>query len=147
MITYVGKDDVGVEHYVLAFDGLAFPSLSWGDEEFDCILFPPVGAAHDKMEALLECLPYGQMDWVHVAGPDAEYWHDRIDRKSVEKGVQTHVGEGHPMTAWFEDMESVDDWDTGHNLGGMARLLLVFADLVAPLEELLAVVRKKVQSA
>jgi hypothetical protein len=47
--------------------------------------------------------------WVETFGANAETLHDAVDRASVDMGRQQRVGDGVPMTAWHEDLESVDD--------------------------------------
>jgi len=69
------------------------------------------------MERLLDVLPYDRVDWVFTAEPDSQYWHDRVDNKAVEKGAQSKVGDGHPMTAWFEEVRSPRDWDLYSSFG------------------------------
>ena len=56
--------------------------------------------------------------WVKVMGRGAEDLHDAVDRASVEIGRQGYVGEGIPMTAWFEEM-SRDEIVSHLRLGGL----------------------------
>ena len=78
-------------------------------------LLPWRGATFDLFLALSgECTPASyadiaarvaryNVDWVQVAGRDAEMLHDLIDHASVDSGRQEKVGEGKPMTSWHEE--------------------------------------------
>lgn len=78
------------------------------------------------MERLLNDLPCARIDWVFTAGAGSDYWHDRVDQKSVDKGIQRHVGDGRPMTAWLEEVGTPGDWDPSFNHGGHDQFLFIF---------------------
>ena len=144
MITSVAVDRYGVSYSALVFKVGAFPDLPWGRKHFDCIIFPPNDGNRDAMRALLEVLPYSQLGWVHVAEPDAEYWHDEVENSSVRKDVQDKVGDGCPMTAWFSEMKSLADWEPSFNLGGSDDFLFIFTDEQASLLHRCTIINKKI---
>ena len=114
-----------VNYYLASYPGLDIDDLPWGDETFDCFIFPPTDESGNLMDSLLAYLPYESMDWVHVAEPDFQYWHDRIDSASVSAGVQKKVGDGKPMTAWFEELKCLEDFATSYNHGGQTHCLII----------------------
>ena len=136
----------GVTYYAALFEEALFDQLPWGNRLFDCFIFPPRGKSHSRMERLLDVLPYARVDWVFTAEPRSEYWHDRVDHKSVEKGVQEKVGDGHPMTAWFEEIKTPGDWDTSYNHGGSDHFLFIFLDCSEPMTKRVDALRKKIRA-
>jgi hypothetical protein len=145
MIEYIDTDDLGTQYYVLDFTiecGLALP---WGEAMFDCQIFPPGVKTSSALASLISSLPYEHIDWVHTAEPNSEYWHDEVDRASVRRGVQQQVGDGKPMTAWFNDLLSVNDWKQSYNLGASPHFLFVFVEPTTPLQERVDVLRRKIR--
>jgi hypothetical protein len=58
----------------------------------------------DATQKLLSELILKKSDWFEVLGCQSESLHDTIDHLSVSLGRQKAVGDGSPMTAWFEDI-------------------------------------------
>lgn len=117
-----------VTYYAALFKEGLLEHLPWGNEVFDCLIFPSPAKSRLRMESLLNSLPYDRVDWVFTAEPDSEYWHDRIDQKAVEKGCQEKVGDGHPMTAAFKKISAPCDWRASCNLGQNDHFLFIFLD-------------------
>ena len=103
MIETIFADKAGVTVHAALYAPGVLDSMPWGVQKFSCFIFAPQDKDSRLMEELLDALPYERIDWISVGGPEAECWHDRIDRKSVDKGVQEKVGDGRPMTDWFTD--------------------------------------------
>ncbi len=86
-------------------------NLPWASETFDAfvaILDPQYLQDMDK-EYLATTLVAMNTDWIEILGISSERLHDQIDRSSVEAGRQAEVGEGSPMTAWYEDITKPND--------------------------------------
>ncbi len=98
------------------------------------------------MESLISSLPYEQIHWVHTSEPDSEYWHDQVDKASVQRGVQEKVGDGRPMTAWFTDLLSPRDWKTCYNHGACPHFLFLFVEPKSPLSERMNWLRESIKA-
>lgn len=136
-----------VSYYAMLYGEGAFARLPWGHALFDCVIFPPTGKDPAGMEALINALPYIQIEWVYTTGVDAEYWHDRVDQVSVEKGFQSELGGGYPMTAWFSEIKSIDDWRADACLGDAGHLVLILMDPDAEIERKIEKVKNKITRA
>lgn len=146
MLQYIDADCFGTRYYTLDYtsgSGLTFP---WGEDLFDCHLFPPTKKDSTAMASLLSSLPYEQIDWVHTSEPHAEYWHDEVDRASVARGTQQRVGDGKPMTAWFSDLHDLADWERSKNLGSSPHFLFVFVQPSLPLHHRKDLLRRRIKS-
>ena len=66
-----------VTYYACAFQDQDFNDLPWGSEMFDCFIFPS-RQKDEKVEQLLDALPYEQTDWVFLAEPRSELRDDRL---------------------------------------------------------------------
>ena len=96
-----------------------------GAAQFDTLVFVAKSAVPAEVEAVLRELISANTDWVYTAGSDAEFWHDRVDQLGVEAGRQQQARNGSPMTAWFADIQSLDQWDTSYSFGGSSYFLFV----------------------
>ncbi len=146
MIRYIDTDYRGIRYFMSDFIKELDQPFPWGEAMFDCQLFPPPALSSLTMLSLLSLLPYEHIDWVHTSEPNSEYWHDEVDRASVQRGVQKQVGEGKPMTAWFKDLMSLSDWELSHNLGVSPHFLFVFVDPKQPTHERMNLLRRKIHS-
>ncbi len=98
------------------------------------------------MERLIEKLPFDRIDWVFTTEPDSEFWHDKVDEESVTRGFQEMVGDGHPMTAWFDEIKTVNDWDLSFNHGKSDHFLFIFVDDNKSIDEEINVIRNKINN-
>jgi hypothetical protein len=96
-----------------------------GQAQIDCGLFIHRQAQEATIEACVQEAVSANTDWVAIYGADAEAWHDRVDQASVETRRRKRVGDGSPMTAWFEDIESFDQFDISTCYGAGPVLLIV----------------------
>jgi hypothetical protein len=120
----VGNDSAGRQYFAMT-GPTPLEALPWGDAPFDALVFVAPSAVASDVEAALRALIAANTDWIFTAGARAEFWHDRVDRLSVEIGRQQRVGDGIPMTAWFEEIQSLDQWDTSYSSGGADYFLFV----------------------
>src|SRR4051812_1538838 len=91
--------------------------LPWEDELFDALVFVATTANDSDVETVSRTLVRANTEWIFTAGRRSEYWYDRTDQISVELGRQKCVGDGSPLTAWLEEIQSLDQWNTGYNFG------------------------------
>ena len=138
------SDAYGTTYYAMDYVPGQAIDLPWGNERFDCILFPPPYGDRAIMEQLVQVLPYRQIDWLHTASPAAQYWHDQVDHQSVLAGVQENIGDGKPMTAWFDDITTVREWRLEFNHGSTGIFLFVFTGHHEPLEDRMTVIRAEI---
>ena len=81
----------------------------WGAEPFDCFIVERGALAGGEPIGMIAREVAGSAtEWVETLGRNAELLHDAVDVASVEIGRQARVGDGVPMTAWHEEMESID---------------------------------------
>ncbi len=119
----VGIDSGGRQYF--AVEGPAsLDVMPWRDAPFDALVFIASSATPKHVEDSLRTLVAANTDWIFTAGARAEFWHDRVDQLSVELGRQQRVGDGSPMTAWF-DIGSLDQWDTSCSFGGCDYFLFI----------------------
>jgi hypothetical protein len=119
----VGTDSARREYF--AVEGpTSLDALPWRDASFDALVFIASSATTTHVEESLRTLVAANTDWIFTAGARAEFWHDRVDQLSVELGRQQRVGDGSPMTAWF-DIDSLDQWDTSYSFGGCDYFLFI----------------------
>src|SRR4029453_2131316 len=102
----IGRDSADTQYF--ATTATLIEGLPWGDEQFYALFFVSASAAPAKVEQALRSLVAANTDWIFTAGTQPEFWHDRVDQLSVEVGRQQQVGDGSPMTAWFEEITSLD---------------------------------------
>jgi hypothetical protein len=146
MVHYITTDYLGTSYYVLDFANELPPAFPWGSAMFDCQIFSPTNKSSPAMKSLIFSLPYEQIDWVHTSEPDSEYWHDEVDKASVQRGVQAKVGDGKPMTAWFTDLLSPSEWEKCYNHGACPHFLFLFVEPKSSLAERVDVLRKKIEA-
>ncbi len=120
----VGSDSVGRQYFALAGPA-SLDALPWGNACFDALVFVAPSAAPRGVEDALRALVAANTDWISTAGSQAEFWHDRVDQLSVEIGRQQRVGDGSPMTACFDEIQSLDQWETSYSFGGCDYFLFV----------------------
>ena len=107
-MTEIARDVVGRRYYAALYCPGCLAGLPWGGEPFDCIVFLcDPDRARAVARTLSADLARSRVDWVQVAGREAEALHDAIDHASVAAGRQRAVGDGSPMTSWHEEAESV----------------------------------------
>jgi hypothetical protein len=130
----IGRDSADRQYF--ATTATSLESLPWGDEQFDALVFVAAAAAPAEVEQALRSLVTANTNWIFTAGTQAGFWHDRVDHVSVEVGRQQQVGDGSPMTAWFDEIQSLDQWDTAHNFGDSDYFLFVIVGSKEPLNSL-----------
>jgi hypothetical protein len=119
----IGQDETDTKYFAVKYDSGCLTALPWGEEEFDCLIFK--NKDDDLMKLAIDELLSKHCDWIHTTGKDSEYWHDYIDRRSVELGRQGAVGNGNPMTAWHTEMSRPEDWENTLNFGHNEYFLIV----------------------
>jgi hypothetical protein len=122
-VVALGHDDVDIAYFAVDYAPGSLDRFPWGDTQFDCIIFAYEGYQDEDMAALVDVLMQTNNDWILTGGRDSERWHDYIDQRSVDLGRQQAVGDGNPMTAWFEEITDLAQWDTSHNLGAADHFL------------------------
>jgi hypothetical protein len=96
--------------YVIANDHVPPRSmLPWHDERLDAFIVLPKssGSPHAATAAIARRLIALPTDWIEVLGPGSEAVHDLVDQISVQMGRQREAGDGHPMTAWHTECDSL----------------------------------------
>jgi hypothetical protein len=126
----VGSDSAGRQYFAMAGPAPVEP-LPWGEAPFDALVFVAASTADSDVEATLRALIAANTDWIFTAGARAEFWHDRVDQLSVDSGRQQR-GDRRPMTAWFEDIQSLDQWDTSYSFGGADYFLFIVVGYDVP---------------
>ena len=121
----LGKDETGRRYYVARYVPGCLRALPWGRRRFDCGIFVHQSASREDVERCIREVVRKNNDWVCTFGADAERWHDRVDHASVEIGRQKRVGDGVPMTAWFDDVSRLRDLSSVHCYGGYLFLLIL----------------------
>jgi hypothetical protein len=76
--------------------------LPWRDASFDLFLALFACTPSSYPDIAARAAKYN-VDWVQIAGRDAELVHDLVDQASVNQGRQKQIGEGKPMTSWHEE--------------------------------------------
>jgi hypothetical protein len=122
---FFGKDESGRRFHATAYTPGCLRRLPWGKRRFDCGIFIHPRAHKTIIESCIREAVSGNSDWVATYGADAETWHDRVDQASVEIGRQKRVGDGSPMTAWFDDIKSLDQFDISTCYGAGPVLLIL----------------------
>jgi hypothetical protein len=123
---FLGKDGSGRRFYATAYTSGCLHSLPWGKRSFDCGILLHRRARKAAIESCVREVVDRNTDWVTTYGADAEAWHDRVDQASVEAGRQKKVGDGSPMTAWFSDIKTAQEFDLSTCFGvGPVLLILV----------------------
>lgn len=81
------------------------------DIEFDSYLINRDAAYHSADNPLIDMLAIRTYDWIEVFGFNCEEIHDQLDTASVRGGRQHKEGDGSPMTAWHDDMDTPEMLD------------------------------------
>jgi hypothetical protein len=123
-LVQLGQDSTGRSYFACS-GAASLEKLPWADSDFDALVFIAPSADPVEVEAVLRALIQLNTDWIYTAGAEAEFWHDRVDQLSVEAGRQQRAGEGSPMTAWFDHIQSLGQWDTSCSFGGSSYFLFV----------------------
>lgn len=129
----IGKDEYGVVYFACDYSLGVLDELPWGDEEFECVFFPSAPVDEASYRMAIEAVLKKNIDWVYTCGPESKRWHDIVDEIAVALGLQEEVGNGHPMTTWFEEIDNFEDWDRC-NFGGSDYFLFVFISPKEPLD-------------
>jgi hypothetical protein len=127
----LGNDESGRRFYATAYTPGCLSSLPWGKRRFDCGILIHRRAHGATIESCVQEAVSENTDWVATYGSDAEQWHDRVDRASVGAGRQKKPGDGSPMTAWFGDIKTCDQFDISTCFGA-GRVLLVLVGFPGP---------------
>jgi hypothetical protein len=108
--------------------------LPWDDKVFDVVIVILSQELLTKRSVLMmvEDLVSKNSDWFDVLGLNSEWLHDEIDLLGVKVGRQKAVGEGFPMTAWYEDITDISEM-AEHSCDGLLsgrdyRVVLVIGD-------------------
>jgi hypothetical protein len=119
------RDQTCRRYYAVRYEPGCFRRLPWGRRRFDCGIFVHPSASYENVEQCLQEVVRHNSDWICTYGADAEAWHDRVDHASVEIGRQKRVGDGSPMTAWFDEVTRLRDLDMARCYGGFTFLLVL----------------------
>ena len=120
----VGADSAGRQYFAVA-GPISLEAPPWGNAPFDALVFIGASATDSQVQDALRALIAANSDWIYTAGSRAKFWHDRVDQLSVEIGRQQRVGDGSPMTACFDEIQSLDQWETSYSFGGCDYFLFV----------------------
>ena len=121
----LGKDETGRRYYWVRYSDNGLGAFPWRKSRFDVGIFIHPSAPDKEVEACIRELVGRNNDWIITFGTDSQRWHDRVDHVSVEAGRQKQVGDGNPMTAWFDEISTLKDLDTSFCFGGHAFLLVL----------------------
>jgi hypothetical protein len=107
-LAYLGKVYWDQNIYAIRFERGCLSHLPFDGAEFECIIL----ACDDKIiqmvaENIALEVSSARTDWVYTTGTFAEWLHDLIDETRVRIGRQDKVGDGSPMTAWFNEALTV----------------------------------------
>jgi hypothetical protein len=131
-----GSDSAGRSYFLAAGDTMQVHELPWGSAQFDSLVFVDASVPESEVDRTLRQLVSANTGWIYTAGSRPEFWHDRVDLLSVEIGRQQQVGDGSPMTAWFDDLQSLSEWDSSRSFGDSDYFLFVVVGSKEPLDSL-----------
>ena len=105
----------------------------WADAMFDVqiIIVRDELINNESVHSAVDKLVLANTDWFSVYGASSEQLHDYIDEASVRLGRQEKVGDGAPMTAWFEDVMDIRNMLQGFDITGGGcnfRVILIIGD-------------------
>ena len=129
VIKFRSKD---YQYYMCGWsEELSLGKKFWGRKQFDVFIlnFDKTITFRGQVKLIIEDLIKRNTDWFHTVGFKAEYLHDEIDLASVRLGRQKAVGDGSPMTAWFEEITRVKDMADHIKYSGLGhnnRVVVVF---------------------
>jgi len=107
---YIGKQVVGRDIYAVHSRPGCLSSPPWGAAEIECVVFNCKERLEpQEVDEIAKELVFARTEHVTTTGRRAELLHDAIDQMSVRLGRQQAVGDGRPMTAWFEELVTVDE--------------------------------------
>ncbi len=121
----LGRDEAGKRFYWLRYSRGCQRSYPWRKSRFDVGIFVHRSASNEEVEACIKELVVQNNFWVFTFGKDSERWHDRVDEISVEEGRQKQVDDGNPMTAWFEEVKTLNQLRTHYFQGGYTTLIVL----------------------
>ncbi|MBT64909.1 MAG: hypothetical protein CML13_17050 [Puniceicoccaceae bacterium] len=142
----IGKDEVGVTYFACDYSEGVLSNLPWEDEQFDCLFFPALPVDEPAYTSAIEEILKKNIDWVFTCEPDSERWHDVVDKMAVVLGCQQEIGDGSPMTAWFDEVKKIEDWDAAYNHGGSDYFLFVFISAEDSLESRVERLRSRLKA-
>jgi hypothetical protein len=99
-------------YYICDFSSaMSLGELPWRNDEFDVFIlnFDVPIASINACKLIIENLVSRNTDWFHTLGIQAEQLHDEIDLAGVRLGRQKAVGDGSPMTGWFEEITTTKE--------------------------------------
>ncbi|MGJ8640870.1 MAG: hypothetical protein ACSHYA_15880 [Opitutaceae bacterium] len=141
----IGKDEVDVTYFACDYTEGFLSNLPWGDDQFDCLFFPASPIDESAYAKAVEEILKKHIDWVFTCEPNSERWHDLLDEMAVALGRQKEIGDGSPMTAWFDEIKKIEDWDTSYNYGGSDYFLFVFISASDSLESRMERLRRRLK--
>ncbi len=126
-------------------EGLSLGELPWGKEEFDVsiLIFDQSIALSNSVKKLVEELVRRNSDWFETLGVGAERLHDEIDKAGVRAGRQKAVGDGSPMTAWFEEVTDPKQMAEHSFLGGSDNRVIVVLGTSKDFNRFVAAIKKE----
>lgn len=96
---------------------------------FDCFIVNQAEDFDGANNCIIEVVARKAGSWVEIFGNAAEQIHDTVDEASVRIGRQCAVGEGEPMTAWYEGLSAEEIasyiWTGGQGESNIKVLILV----------------------
>jgi len=121
----LGRDETGRRYYCVRYSRGCLRAYPWRKSRFDAAIFVNKSTADEEVEACIRELVAQNNDWIYTFGSDSKRWHDRIDEISVEEGRQKQVGDGSPMTAWFERVKTLNRLRTSYFHGAYTTLIVL----------------------
>jgi hypothetical protein len=144
MIQHLGQDAHDRHIFVVQFALGCLEELPWGSEPFDCTVFAfDVNLLRQLSASICSFLVEANTGWINTTGWEARWLHDEIDTASVRHGRQYAVGDGSPMTAWFDDaMDAQAMADIALSMGeGHEHVLALIVGTEADLDTAAAAIR------
>lgn len=121
----LGQDGTDRRYYAVRYAPGCLRALPWRRRRFDCGIFVHRSASQADVERCVLEVVRQNNAWVCTYGADAKTWHDRVDNASVEIRRQQQVGDGDPMTAWFDEVKRMRDLNLARCYGGYVFLLVL----------------------
>ncbi|MDP2896017.1 MAG: hypothetical protein Q8Q12_05585 [bacterium] len=125
-MNHLAQDKYGKDYYWVDYSPGCLSEFPWPDAQFDCGVFIHASAGDEEVEQCIREILQKDNQWVITFGKRAEYWHDQVDRLSLEANRQDQLGDGDPMTAWWDDVATVEDLEWGHCNFGPNPFLFIF---------------------
>jgi hypothetical protein len=147
-IDFIGHDASGGAVFAARFHPGCLDVLPWSSGEFECIVLQlEPQLRQESVLAVAREVALANTEWVHTTGSVAEVLHDAIDEISVSIGGQAAVGDGVPMTAWHDDVITVEQmicFATSVRFGGAENVLVLLVGDPAAYCQVMLALRKQV---